>query len=151
MRGSRADIPAVLEADFGTIRAVEWGGMNAELGTFQQEVDPAPFFKGLPDDRCQCPHWGYVVRGQMRYRFADHEEVYDAGDVYYVPPGHTPVIGEGSSSGTVVCTRLCADARNMVSNGLLAQHQFLGNLAITLASRNETQHFDFPCAQPGRK
>ena len=94
MRGSRADIPAVLEADFGTIRAVEWGGMNAELGTFQQEVDPAPFFKGLPDDRCQCPHWGYVVRGQMRYRFADHEEVYNAGDVYYVPPGHTPVIGE---------------------------------------------------------
>jgi glyoxylate utilization-related uncharacterized protein len=96
MRGSRADIPAVLEADFGTIRAVEWGGMNAELGTFQQEVDPTPFFKGLPDDRCQCPHWGYVVRGQMRYRFADHEEVYNAGDVYYVPPGHTPVIGEGT-------------------------------------------------------
>jgi glyoxylate utilization-related uncharacterized protein len=96
MRGSRADIPAVLEADFGTIRAIEWGGMNAELGTFQQEVDPTPFFKGLPDDRCQCPHWGYVVRGQMRYRFADHEEVYNAGDVYYVPPGHTPVIGEGT-------------------------------------------------------
>jgi len=94
MRGSRADIPAVLEADFGTIRAVDWGGMNAALGTFQQEVDPAPFFKGLPDDRCQCPHWGYVVRGQMRYRFADHEEVYNAGDVYYVLPGHTPVIGE---------------------------------------------------------
>ena len=28
------------------------------------------------------------------HRFADHEEVYNAGDVYYVLPGHTPVIGE---------------------------------------------------------
>src|SRR6266496_4314364 len=90
MRGSRADIPAVLEADFGTIRAVEWGGMNAELGTFQQEVDPAPFFKGLPDDRCQCPHWGYVIKGQMRYKYADHEETYGAGDLFFMPPGHVP-------------------------------------------------------------
>jgi quercetin dioxygenase-like cupin family protein len=42
-----------------------------------------------------CPHWGYVVKGSLRYRFADREEVYNAGDVYYAPPGHTPVVEAG--------------------------------------------------------
>ena len=27
----------------------------------------------------------------MSFRFADREETYEAGDAYYVPPGHTPV------------------------------------------------------------
>jgi len=51
-----------------------------------------PLFKGLPDDRCQSPHWGYVKRGQVTFRFADRDEVYVAGDAYYAPPGHIPVI-----------------------------------------------------------
>lgn len=93
MRGSKADIPVAFEPPQGTIRVIEWGGMNIELGSFHQEVDPSPLFKGLPDDRCQCPHWGYVLQGQLRFTFADHEEVYQAGDVYYAAPGHTPVIG----------------------------------------------------------
>ena len=50
-----------------------------------------PLLKGLPDDRCQCPHWGYVVEGQVTFRFADREEVYEAGDAFYAPPGHVPV------------------------------------------------------------
>ena len=32
----------------------------------------------------------------MRVRYADHEEVFEAGDVYYLPPGHVPVIEPGS-------------------------------------------------------
>jgi glyoxylate utilization-related uncharacterized protein len=59
-------------------------------------MDVAPFFRGLPDDRCQCPHWGYVVEGKISFRFADREETYEAGDAYYVPPGHTPVVFNGS-------------------------------------------------------
>jgi hypothetical protein len=85
-----------MEAREGTLRQAEWGGMNVELGAFQIGVDPAPFFKGLPNDRCQCPHWGYVLKGQLRYRFADREEVYNAGDAYYAPPGHTPLIADGT-------------------------------------------------------
>ena len=27
----------------------------------------------------------------MGFRFSDGEESYEAGDAYYVPPGHTPV------------------------------------------------------------
>jgi mannose-6-phosphate isomerase-like protein (cupin superfamily) len=47
--------------------------------------------KGLPDDRCQCPHWGYVVNGALTFRYADREEVFEAGDAFYTPPGHVPV------------------------------------------------------------
>jgi hypothetical protein len=54
--------------------------------------------KGFPDDRCQCPHWGYVFKGKLTWRFADQEEVFEAGDAFYVPPGHTPVAAAGFSS-----------------------------------------------------
>jgi uncharacterized RmlC-like cupin family protein len=47
--------------------------------------------KGLPDARCQCPHWGYVIKGGATSRYADREEVFEAGDAFYTPPGHIPV------------------------------------------------------------
>jgi hypothetical protein len=42
--------------------------------------------QALPGGACQCPHWGYVVEGRMRFAFDDHEEVYEAGDALYDPP-----------------------------------------------------------------
>lgn len=95
MRGSMKDLPVSLEIPEGKMWQVEWGGNTVEFGKFKQVVDAAPLFKGLPDDRCQCPHWGYVIKGRLRYRFKDHEEVYEAGDAYYVSPGHTPVLEAG--------------------------------------------------------
>jgi hypothetical protein len=59
---------------------------------FREDADATPLFKGLPDDRCQSPHWGYVVSGQVTFRFADRDEVYSTGEAYYAPPGHIPVI-----------------------------------------------------------
>ncbi|MFN2625925.1 MAG: cupin domain-containing protein, partial [Mycobacteriales bacterium] len=53
-------------------------------------------FRGLPDDRCQCPHWGVVQTGSISFRFADRTETYVAGDAYYAPPGHTPVVTSGT-------------------------------------------------------
>lgn len=65
--------------------------------TYTADADLAPFFTGLPDDRCQCPHWGYVIKGKVGFTFADgHEETYEAGDAYYAPPGHTPRIYAGT-------------------------------------------------------
>ena len=74
----------------------ELGGYTAGFESFRQDVDTAPLFRGLPDDRCQSPHWGYVMKGQVTFRFADHEEVYGAGDAYYAPPGHLPLIAAGT-------------------------------------------------------
>jgi hypothetical protein len=95
MRAALRSIPVVLDAAEGQLRQTEWGEMVVETGTLKARLDPSPFFKGLPDDRCQCPHWGYVLKGTLRYKYADHEEVYNAGDAYYAPPGHTPVLEPG--------------------------------------------------------
>jgi hypothetical protein len=88
MRGSKHDLPVAFEAGGMTSRQVEWGEMNVSYESGPAGLDPSPFFKGLPDDRCQCPHWGYLVKGRMRIKYADREEIINAGDVYYLTPGH---------------------------------------------------------------
>ncbi len=96
MRGSMKDLPVSVELPEGKFWQVEWGSNTVELGQVNQTVDPSPLFKGLPDDRCQCPHWGYVIKGRLRFPFKDHEEVFEAGDIYYVPPGHFWVVEAGT-------------------------------------------------------
>jgi hypothetical protein len=74
-------------------------GYTVNFVTFRQDIDATPLLKGLPDDRCQCPHWGYVVKGRLLYRFGDREEAFEAGDAFYAPPGHVPV---GTEPGTEI-------------------------------------------------
>lgn len=33
-------------------------------------------FVGLPDDHCQCSHFGYVKKGSMTYKTAEGEETF---------------------------------------------------------------------------
>ena len=73
------------------------GGYTVNFVRFLPDMDQTPFLKGLPDDRCQCPHWGYVLEGSFTYRFADHEETVKAGDAYYLPPGRAPVANTPNS------------------------------------------------------
>jgi hypothetical protein len=79
--------------DFGAVvdRAHDLAGYTVNWVEFRQDVDGTPLLRGLPDDRCQCPHWGFVFKGAMTFRFADREEVYRAGEAFYSPPGHVPV------------------------------------------------------------
>ena len=49
-----------------------------------------PLFSGLPDDRCQCAHWGYIISGTMRVHYANDAKDYEAGEVYYWPPRAQP-------------------------------------------------------------
>jgi hypothetical protein len=72
-------------------RYQDLGGYTVGFEAYTEDADPAPLFQGLPDDRCQCPHWGVVVRGKLIYRYADGEDVIGAGEAYYARPGHTPV------------------------------------------------------------
>jgi hypothetical protein len=67
------------------------GGYTVGFEAYAADSDPVDLFKGLPDDRCQSAHWGYVLSGKVAFRYADGEELYEAGDAYYAPPGHTPV------------------------------------------------------------
>jgi hypothetical protein len=72
------------------------GGYTVCFESHSADADRAPWFRGLPDNRCQVPRWGYVVEGMTTFRFADREETYVAGDAYYVPPGHIPVHHAGA-------------------------------------------------------
>jgi hypothetical protein len=67
------------------------GGYSVCFESHKADADLAELFRGLPDDRAQLPRWGYVIQGVVGFRFSDGEETYEAGDAYYVPPGHTPV------------------------------------------------------------
>jgi hypothetical protein len=96
MRGSREDLPATMESDEVIVQEAEWGNIHVGFETYNGEFDIAPLLRALPDDMCQCPHYGYVLQGRMRVRYADHEEVVEAGDAYYIAPGHAPVMEAGT-------------------------------------------------------
>ena len=68
----------------------EWGGMTAAITRIPAGSDLASLLRGLPGDRCPCPHWGYVIAGRSAVRHPDHEETIAAGEAYYLPPGHVP-------------------------------------------------------------
>jgi hypothetical protein len=36
----------------------------------------------------------YVLKGRVRVRYADRDEIFSAGDVYYMEPGHTMLVEE---------------------------------------------------------
>ncbi|MFN8663453.1 MAG: hypothetical protein U0075_16300 [Thermomicrobiales bacterium] len=91
MHGAMPDFAVSFQGDGVDIRETEWQGMNVAIEHFPAGLSTAPIFVGLPDDRCQCPHWGYVIRGRVRVLYADHEETLQAGDAYYLAPGHTTI------------------------------------------------------------
>ena len=94
MRGSKDEVPVAVDAGGVIVRLTDWGEMTVALEGFPTGTDTAPIFKGLPDDRCQSAHWGYVLRGRVRVRYADREEVIRAGDAFYLEPGHTTLFEE---------------------------------------------------------
>ena len=77
-------------------RYADLGDHTVAFETFRDDADPAPLFRGLPFDRCPCPHWGVVLAGRMVMRFPDHEETYTAGDAYSIAPGHLPLVFAGT-------------------------------------------------------
>jgi hypothetical protein len=73
----------------------ELEGMAVARMQFPKGMDAGKLLEGLPDNLCPCPHWGYVLKGRMVLTYKDgSEEEVKAGDVYYLPAGHTAVIEE---------------------------------------------------------
>lgn len=95
-RTSRQDAPTVAEAGSYAARVGELGGYTVAFETHSADQDYAPLFRGLPDDRCPCPHWGVVLKGEIIYRYADHDEVFREGDAYHAPPSHLPKVTAGT-------------------------------------------------------
>ncbi len=72
------------------------GGYTVNFVTINQTHNLAPILANLPSGNCPCPHWGYVVKGRVIMRYDDHEEIVEAGDAFYFPPGHAPEAEAGT-------------------------------------------------------
>ena len=88
----------ISKADLEPTVLGEYEGRSVDSGDFRIAFEsmPAQFppdespFKGLPGDRCQCDHWGYLFEGSFRVTYTDGspDEVVRAGEVYHLHPGH---------------------------------------------------------------
>jgi hypothetical protein len=94
---TRTDAPVALEGNGVEVRTMPIGGdMSVSYISLPRGTDMGPALKGMPDDACQCPHWGYLLKGRIRMRTPAGEEEYEAGQAYYWAPGHVPVALEDS-------------------------------------------------------
>ena len=98
MRASRDQLAILFGADPAAVRGADWGDLRSAVISLAAGTYLAPLLQGLPNNLCPCPHWGYVIKGQMRMSYADGEEVLRAGDLFYLPPGHTGRVEEDFES-----------------------------------------------------
>lgn len=92
------DLPVMMEAPGTKVHNANLGGMAVGYIELPAGADFTPLFKGLPDDACQCPHWGYVMKGAVHVKYTDGtEEVTSAGAVFYWPAGHTAWVEEDTT------------------------------------------------------
>lgn len=84
------EIPGVvmrLKPDFGD--ATGFGRISGEYFSLAAGVDTTELFEGLVGGLCQCPHWGFVLRGSITTTNAQGvQETVNANDLFYWPPGH---------------------------------------------------------------
>lgn len=95
MKKATNELPTRLESGGVCFQGEDWGDTNVARVRFPAGADATPLLEGLPDNLCQCPHWGVVVKGSIHVTYANGtEETVNAGEVYYWPPGHTVRVDE---------------------------------------------------------
>ena len=79
-------------------RFADWGGITVAFEKAHAGQDASAMVKGLPDDRCQAPHWGYMFSGKIVVDYADRSETVEGGQAYYIEPGHKITFLEDSEA-----------------------------------------------------
>lgn len=87
---AREDFPVAIEGDGVEFRMRELGDLAMAWVRLPEGANLAPLLHGLPDDLCQCPHWGVMLRGKLVMHTLSGDEVYEAGQAFYWAPGHAP-------------------------------------------------------------
>tara|TARA_R110001606_G_scaffold376695_1_gene535449 strand:+ start:186 stop:467 length:282 start_codon:yes stop_codon:yes gene_type:complete len=84
MKLQKEDIPVVMEAPDMIMRSLAGlGNMTVVFHELPKGTDFTPLLKGLGNDSCHCPHWGYIFEGTFRFIYDDgKEESFEAGDVF---------------------------------------------------------------------
>jgi hypothetical protein len=89
MHTSKDELAPMVFGDYEG-RQVDAGEMRIAFESMPAAFPPdeSPF-KGLPGDRCQCDHWGYLFKGSFRVAYDDApDEIVRAGEAYHLRPGH---------------------------------------------------------------
>jgi hypothetical protein len=96
MKMKKEDIPVIMEAPNMIMRSLAGlGDMTVAFHELPKGTDFTPLLKGLDNDSCHCPHWGYIFTGSFRFIYDDEtEESFEAGDIFYARPGHTALVDE---------------------------------------------------------
>ncbi len=98
MKLRKEDMPIALELPVAKFRVTDWDKMSVAYVELQAGADATPLLEGLTDDKCQCPHWGYMLKGAIHVRYTDgKEEVCKVGETFYWPSGHTVWVDEDTA------------------------------------------------------
>lgn len=97
MRIAKEEIPAKINVPGAVARqainfgdAAGCGAMGGEYFSLGAGADIAPLLRGLKDDACQAPHWGYMLKGEVVVTYTDGDvDVCREGDLFHWPPGHS--------------------------------------------------------------
>ena len=89
MHTSRDDLEAIVMGEYEG-RQIDAGAMRIAFESMPGQFPPdESLFRGLPDDRCQCDHWGYLFKGSFQVTYKDAPtEIVRAGEAYHLRPGH---------------------------------------------------------------
>jgi hypothetical protein len=97
VRVAKNEIPVKFDVPGAVARQAGGFGDPSRFSAFSGEyfslasgTDIAPLLRGLEDDVCQTPHWGYVLAGELVVTYNDGtEEICSANDLFYWPAGHS--------------------------------------------------------------
>jgi len=89
---------AVIRQQLNFGDATGLGKISGEYFSLSAGVDTTPLFVGLQGNSCQCPHWGYVLQGQItttdEHGAQDADQILGAfdGESEEPLPSHHPLI-----------------------------------------------------------
>lgn len=93
MHAREEQLEAKLVVGGSAIRSATFGDMEAAINAVEAGADFAPVFEAAFAEhggRCPVPHWGYVIEGELVVGYGEgREERYQAGEVFYMEPGHS--------------------------------------------------------------
>jgi hypothetical protein len=119
-KASKTSAPETVEVEGYEGHLAELDGYTVAFEAYSADADMSPLFVGLPDDRCQCSHWGYVIKGKLTYKTDAGDEVFETGDAYYVGPGHVPVLSAGTEVVEFSPTEALMETMSVVEKNMAA-------------------------------
>ena len=117
-KASKETTPTTMDFEIAEDRSCQLDDFTVNFVTIRQDHDLAPMLAVLPGGMCQCPHWGVITKGRMTVRYGDREEVFEAGDAFYMTPGHTPAAEAGTEFIQFSPTDLLAATEAAIAKGM---------------------------------